>query len=107
MTGLLRNKYNIAVLGNSRDNDGLVSQIVSVLNKLYNHRIVINTYQDSYTLFEAVGVGNAKNKPVDLAVLTPGNDAEQMILKQSNPNLKVIICKDTSTLKDEASKAML
>jgi len=106
MTGLLRNKYNVTVLGN-RHNDRWVSQIVAALQQWYSNRVVVQTYPDSHTLFEAVGVGKVKNKPIDLAVLTPDRDAEKMVLKQSNPNLKVIICRDTAALKTEASKVML
>ena len=105
MTGLLIKKYHVAVL--TDENEGFVSQIIESLRKWYNDRVVIKTYSDTYALFEALSVQQARNKPFDCAVLNTNQMAEKMVLQRSNPSLKVILCQDAKTLKAEASKVML
>ena len=104
MTGLLKNKYHIAVL--YRDNS-ILKQISNFLNSWYGGRVVIETYTNSYQMFEAVNVSKAKNKPFDLAIMSPEEMAEKLVLKQTNPNLRVLMCLDASSLRDETSKILL
>jgi hypothetical protein len=105
MTGLLVKKYHVAVLASANDN--FMSQVIASLQQWYNDRVVIKAYSDTYSLFEAVSVNKAKNKPFDCAVLNPRQMAEKMVLQRSNPLLKVIVCEDTKQLRQEASKVML
>ncbi len=106
MTGLLTKKYHIAVLGNEA-NSGFVSQMVSALRQWYSDKAVIETYNDTYDLFEAVNVNRVRNKPFDIAVMSPQQLAEKLVLQRSNPALKVIVCQDAKTFRTEASKVML
>lgn len=105
MTGLLTKKYHVAILDN--ENGGFVSKVVESLKKWYSDKIVIRTYTDSHSMFEAMSLNKSKNKPFDIAVLSPGKVAERMVLQRSNPSLKILVCKDEQTLKTETSKVML
>jgi len=104
MAGLLSKKYHIAILDND---DGFVARMVESLKSWYSNKIVIQTYQDTHSMFEAVNVKNARNKPFDLAVMSPDQMAERLILQRANPNLKVVVYHDEQTLKDETSKLLL
>jgi hypothetical protein len=104
MTGLFIKKYHVAVLDN---NNEFVSTIVNSLKSWYNDKIVVETYKNAHDMFEAVNINEIRNNPFDLAVLTPAQYAEKMVLKQSNPDLKVILCKDPQALKFETVKALL
>lgn len=106
MTGLLVKKHHIAVLGNDK-NSGFVSQMVNALRQWYSDKVVIETYDDTYDLFEAVNVNRVRNKPFDVAIMTPQKMAEKLVLQRSNPSLKVIVCQDAKTFKTEATKVML
>lgn len=104
MTGLLVKKYHVAVFSSD---DSFVNQVVTALKKWYDNQVVIKTYDDTYAFFEAVNVNKAKKQPFDCAVLAPRNDAEKLVLRQSNPNLRVIVCKDTHNVPAEVSRGML
>jgi len=105
MTGLLIKKYHIAIL--DHDNDGFVTRVVGALKTWYSNKVVIKTYYDTRSMFEAVNVNRAKNRPFDMAVFSPEQMAERMILQRTNPNLKVVVCRDEQTLRSEASKVLL
>ena len=104
MTGLLNKKYHIAILDR---NANILTEISTFLNLWYHGRVVVETYNDSYQMFEAVSVSKSKNKPFDIAIMSPEEVAEKMILKQTNPNLKVLTCTDANSLKTETSKILL
>jgi hypothetical protein len=104
MTGLLVKKYHVAVFSSD---DGFVTQVVSALKEWYNNQVVIKTYGDTHEFFEAINVNKAKKQPFDCAVLAPRNDAEKMVLRQSNPNLRVIVCKDAQNIPAQVSRGML
>lgn len=105
MTGLLTKKYHVAILDNTEE--GFVSKVVGALQEWYKNRIVIKTYTDTRTMFEAVNLNKAKNKPFDMAVISPELMAERMVLQRANPQLKVVVCKDESSFKNETSKVLL
>ena len=104
MTGLIVKKYHVAVC--SQDNN-FVNQVVNAFRQWYNDQVVIKTYGDSHDLFEAISLNKSNNKPFDCAVLAPRRDAEKMVLQQSNPNLKVIVCQSTQNIGAQVSRAML
>lgn len=104
MTGLLIKKYHIAILDNETD---FVKKVIEVLKLWYSDRVVIRTYSDTYAMFEAVSINKARNKPFDMAVVSPEQVAERMVLQSANPTLKVVTCCDEKTLKTEASKVLL
>lgn len=104
MTGLLVKKYHVAVFS---PDTGFASQVVNALREWYNNQVVIKTYDDTHAFFEAVSVNKANKHPFDCAVLAPRQEAERMVLRQSNPNLKVIVCKDTKNVHAQVCRAML
>lgn len=103
MTGLLIKKYHVAILNNESD---FVSKMVGAL-KQWSNKVVIKTYADSHSMFEAVNVNKAKNKPFDMAVVSPNQIAERFVLQRANPLLKVVVCDDEKTFHQEVSKALL
>lgn len=105
MTGLIIKKYHVAVL--NTDTDAVVEKMVAALKEWYHNRVVIETYKDTYAMFEAVNVNKARNKPFDVALVSPNDIAEKMVLQRSNPSLKVLVCQDAKTFKSEASKLLL
>ena len=105
MTGLLMKKYHVAVLDNN--NNGFVKKVVGVLKTWYNNKIVIQTYQDTHEMFEAVNVNRAKNKPFDMAVVSPDQMAERLVLQRANPNLKVVVCEDEQAFRAASAKVLL
>jgi len=104
MTGLLVKKYHIAILNTESD---FVSKMVETLKQWYNNKVVIRTYTDSYSMFEAVNVNKAKNKPFDMAVIGPSQLAERLVLQRANPSLKIVVCSDETSLHREVSKVLL
>jgi len=104
MTGLLMKKYHIAILDND---DGFVTKVVGALKLWYSNKIVIQTYRDTHSMFEAVSLNKAKNKPFDMAVVSPEQMAERLILQRANPALKVVCCEDEQTLKAATAKVLL
>lgn len=105
MTGLLTKKYHVAILDNEQN--GFVPIIVGALKSWYHNKVIIKTYTNTRQMFEAVNLNKAINKPFDMAVLSPNKEAEQLVLKRVNPDMKVVICKDAYSLHTEASKVML
>lgn len=105
MTGLLTKKYHVAILENTEG--GFVSRVVDALQEWYKNKIVIKTYSDTREMFEAVNLNKAKNKPFDMAVISPELMAERMVLQRANPQLKVVVCKDHNTFRTETSKVLL
>jgi hypothetical protein len=105
MTGLFVKKYHVAIF----DEDGsFVERITNVLKLWYNRRIVIESYTDSSSMFQAVNMCNAKNKPFDLAIFgSKDSKAKEMVLKHTCPNLPVVTFKDEAKLQKEASKFLL
>lgn len=104
MTGLLIKKYHIAILDNETD---FVKKVVLSLKQWYSDKIVIKTFSDTYAMFEAVSVNKARNKPFDMAVVSPEQIAERMVLQRANPTLKVVAYSNEKTLKSDASKVLL
>lgn len=104
MTGLLLKKYHVAVFNKD---ESFVKRIISALKSWYDNKIVVEAYTDSYSMFEAVNTFKIKNKPFDLAVFSSNEYAEKMVLKQTSPNLQVLLCKDEATLKKETSRILL
>ena len=104
MTGLLKKKYYVAVLDKDED---FISKVMNTLKSWYNNRIIIKSYTDCHEMFAAVNLGKANKNPFDVAVLSPDEVAEKMVLRHSNPDMKIIVCKDECSLKEEAEKVML
>lgn len=105
MTGLLVKRYHIAILDN--EDRGFVTKVMGALKTWYNHKIVIKTYTDTRSMFEAISLNKAKNKPFDMAVVSSDLLAERLMLQRVNPNMKVVVCDDEQTFKKEASKVLL
>lgn len=104
MTGLLLKKYHIAVFN---EDEEFVQRILSSLKSWYENRIIVETYTDSYSMFEAVNTSKVKNRPFDLAIFNSDEYAGKMVLKQTSPSLQVLLCKDEASLKKETSKILL
>jgi len=93
MTGyFLNRKYHAAILGTG----GSVTNIITMLTSLYQNNIVIEIYNNSKDLFEAINLSKSTNKPFDMAYLDETNNfAEKLILKQTVPSLKIFTyCKE-------------
>jgi hypothetical protein len=105
MTGLLVKKYHVAILDN--DNNGFVTKVVGALKTWYSNRIVIKTYSDTQSMFEAVNLNKAKNNPFDMAVVSSDLMAERLVLQRVNPKMRVVVCDDEKTFKREASETLL
>lgn len=104
MTGLLFKKYHVAIL----DSDtAFVSKAMSLLKRLYNNKIVVKTYTDPHAMFMDMNSYMVKKCPFDLTILGPKEVAEKMILNQSNPDMKVLLCTDETILKHETSKLLI
>jgi hypothetical protein len=104
MTGLFVKKYHVAIL---EENQAFVSSMVSALKSWYNSRIVVETYSDSIKMFEGINNSKAKHRPFDLTVIGINCVAEKAILNQTEPKMPVLLCKDLTTLRKEASKFLL
>ncbi len=104
MTGLFVKKYHVAVL---EDDKAFVSQIVAAFKSWYHNRIVIETYTDSNKMFEGINACKARKCPYDLTVMGTNDVAEKAILHQTDPKMPVLLCKNISTLRQEASKFLL
>jgi hypothetical protein len=104
MTGLLKQKYHVAILD---DDENFIATAVSSLKSFYNKRIVIRTYKDSKSMFEAINSNKAKDCPFDLAVLSPREYAERPIIRHSKPEMKILVCNDCNKLQEETSKLLL
>jgi hypothetical protein len=81
--------------------------VVGALKTWYHNRVVIKTYTDCHTLFEDVNLNKANNRPFDMAVVGSELMAERLVLQRVNPSMKVVVCDDVQTFKDEASKVLL
>lgn len=105
MTGLFVKKYHVAIFD---EDESFIERITNALKSWYDKRIVIESYTDSSSMFKAVNMSNAKNKPFDLAIFG-SNDckAKEMILKHTCPNLPIVTFKDETKLQKEASKFLL
>lgn len=107
MTGLFVKKYHVAIFDENK-NENFIKRITNALNSWYNRRIVIEIYTDSSSMFHAVNMSNAKNKPFDLAIFGSKNSkVKEMILKHTCPNLPVVTFKDEDKLQKETSKFLL
>jgi len=104
MTGLLMKKYHVAVLDKDAD---FVERVVSALKSLYHHRLVIKTYNNSRDMFEAINVSKAKKTPFDLTILGEKKIAERLVLKQTDPEMKVLCCCDENCLRKQMSSLTL
>lgn len=104
MTGLFVKKFHVAVLDSDQ---GTFNGAVSSLKAICNHKVVVKTFSNSRALFQAINLEQATNHPFDMAVVSPNQLAEKMVLKQSNPDLRVVVCKDAQTLRDETLKLLL
>lgn len=104
MTGLFVKKYHIAVYD---ENEEFVNKIIATLKLWYNNKIVVESYTDSTSMFEAVNTSNAINKPFDLAIFSKNEIAEKLVLKHTCPSLPVLLCSDEKMLKLETSKLLL
>ena len=104
MTGFIFKKYHVAVL---EENESFLARMIISLKSWYQNKIVVEPFTSSREMFEAINVNEVKNKPFDVAVLNSEGDVEQMILKRSNPSLKVIRCQDEQSLKKETAKILL
>ena len=93
MIGYFKNKYHIAIFG---EDTSVIELLTKKVKRLYvNNNIVIEVYNTTQSLFEAILVSNALHKPFDLAVLSgTESDLQQRILKECSPYLEVIICND-------------
>lgn len=104
MTGVLKKKYHVAIM----DNDKIfVTKVVNALKEWYNNRIVVRTFTNSSTMFEGINFCKANKCPFDLTVMNTQDLAEKMILKQTDPNMMVLLCKDVEGLKHETDKLVL
>ena len=91
MTGLIVKKYHIAVL----DEDGtFLTRAITTLKTWYDNKIVVKTYSNSRQMFEDISINKAKNRPFDAAVLSSKDAPVSMVLKQTDPSLKILMCKD-------------
>lgn len=104
MTGLFKKKYHIAILDK---NGGFIKTVKDSLLDLYRNKVVVQTYDDSDLLFKDMNINKVKNNPFDLAILSPAEFAEQMVLKHSHPKLKILMCADVNGLKQETAKLLL
>lgn len=104
MTGLFVKKYHVAIL---EEDKAFVSQIVSAFKTWYSSRIVIETYADSAKMFEGINTSKAKRCPFDLTVMGKNDVVEKAILNHTDPKMPVLLCKDLTTLRQEASKFLL
>ena len=105
MTGLLIKKYHIAILDES--NNGFVTKVIGALKTWYSNRVIIEIYTNTHEMFEAVNLNKARNKPFDLAIVSSELLAERLVLQRANPKMKVIVCEDEQTFKQETSKVLL
>lgn len=105
MTGLFVKKYHVAIFD---EDESFIERISNALKSWYDRRIIIEIYTDSSSMFQAVNMCNAKNKPFDLAIFCSKNSkAKEMILKHTCPNLPIVTFKDEAKLQKEASKFLL
>jgi hypothetical protein len=104
MIGVIFKKYHIAVLD---DDINFITKMVSALKLWYDDKVVIESFDNPRDMFEAVHISEVNHKPFDFAVLSPNEEMEKLVLRQSNPSLKVILCKDENSLKSETSKIFL
>lgn len=105
MTGLFVKKYHVAIFD---ENENFIERITNALKSWYSSRIVIETYTDSSSMFQAVNMCNAKNRPFDLAIFgSKDSKAKEMILKHTCPKLPIVTFKDEAKLQKEASKFLL
>ncbi len=101
MTGLIVKKYHVAVL----DEDGsFLTRVITTLRMWYNNKVVVKTYANSRQMFEGISINKAKNCPFDAAVLSSKDAPISMVLKQTDPSLKILMCKDEQTFKMEVTK---
>ena len=95
MIGLFNKRYHVAILDTDAEN---IQKVISSIKSWYHDNVVIKTYHTSQSLFEAISINNIKHKPFDMAVLSNvDNKAEQLVLKHSNPDLRVILYTDDKT----------
>lgn len=104
MTGLFVKKYHIAVFGEDKN---FVTNIMYSLKEWYSNKVVVESYTDSYKMFEAINISEMKNSPFDLAVFNMTGVAQKMILKQTNPAVKVFLCSNGDALKKETDKILV
>jgi hypothetical protein len=97
MTGLLNNKYHVAIL---KDDTDFISHAKDILRKCYD-KIVIETFADSHSLIEGVNLNKANNSPFDLTVLSPDEYVEKLILQKRNPDMKILVCKTVEDFQKE------
>jgi hypothetical protein len=106
MTGLFIRKYHVAIYD---ENEEFINRITDALKSWYDNRIVIESYNNSNHMFQAVNMSKAENRPFDLAIFS-SNDiskTKQMILKHTCPNLPVVLFKNEEKLQIDASKFLL
>lgn len=103
MTGFFRNKYYVAIYNSDVE---FLTRMFDTLKLLYNNKVVVQTYTDSYKMFEALNISVTNHKPFDIVVFSNNCIAQKMILSHTNPDLKVILCSDENALKNEVAKIL-
>ena len=104
MTGKILKKYHVAVMD---EDANFVSQIVFALKSWFNKSMVVEQYTDPRSMFEAINACKAKECPFDLTVMSVKDEAEKMVLHQTDPKMPVLLCKDIKTLKSDTAKILL
>lgn len=105
MIGAFVKKYHVIIFD---ENEDFIEKITNILKLWYDKRIVIESYTNSSSMFNAINMCNATNKPFDLAIFGSENSkAKKMILKHTCPNLPTVTFNDEEKLQKETSKFLL
>jgi hypothetical protein len=104
MIGTLSRKYHVAIV----DSDpGFVKTMVQALTEWYSNKVVVQTYTDRKRMFLEMNIAAAKEKPFDMAIMKTDELPTSMVLKRTNPSVKVVMCDNVQKLKQETAKVMV
>lgn len=96
-----RHKYRIAVF--DRDSN-IINKIHHSLKVWFSNKIIIKTYTNSSSMFTDLNIAKAKSLPFDMAIVGPDEGvATQLVLKNTNPGMKIVKFKDEASLKKDTA----
>jgi hypothetical protein len=101
MASSLFRKYHVAVV----DSDpSYVKKVLQALKDLYSNKVVVQTYTEHSKMFLDINLAAANRRPFDLAIMKSEEKPTSMVLKRTNPSVKIVMCDNVQSLEQDTAK---